>query len=133
MSSNLTGTAYTAELDGEAQIVVFDDADLESAVNDGTFASFVVSDQTCVGDAHHRSVGTLRRVHEEIPGEGWAYLKEDEGSYAAFSTGSRLNILTLLRPFLCSGKPYLGDNKYEWGSQVAENLHSQFHNERQRS
>lgn len=46
VSSNLA--AYTAELGGKAPIVVFDDADLESAVNGAAFASFVASGQTCV-------------------------------------------------------------------------------------
>lgn len=46
MGSNLA--AYTAELGGKAPIVVFDDADLESAVNGAAFASFVASGQTCV-------------------------------------------------------------------------------------
>ena len=46
MGSNLA--AYTAELGGKAPIVVFDDADLESAVNGAAFASFIASGQTCV-------------------------------------------------------------------------------------
>ena len=40
--------AFTAELGGKAPVVVFDDADLESAVNGAAFASFVASGQTCV-------------------------------------------------------------------------------------
>ena len=40
--------AYTAELGGKAPIIVFDDADLESAVNGAAFACFVASGQTCV-------------------------------------------------------------------------------------
>lgn len=46
MGSNLA--AYTAELGGKAPVVIFDDADLESAVNGAAFASFVASGQTCV-------------------------------------------------------------------------------------
>jgi acyl-CoA reductase-like NAD-dependent aldehyde dehydrogenase len=46
VGSNLA--AYTAELGGKAPIVVFDDADLESAVNGAAFASFIASGQTCV-------------------------------------------------------------------------------------
>ncbi|KAJ3902579.1 aldehyde dehydrogenase domain-containing protein [Lentinula edodes] len=46
VGSNLA--AYTAELGGKAPIVVFDDADLDSAVNGAAFASFVASGQTCV-------------------------------------------------------------------------------------
>ena len=46
VGSNLA--AYTAELGGKAPVVVFDDADLESAVNGAAFASFVASGQTCV-------------------------------------------------------------------------------------
>ncbi|KAF8165486.1 aldehyde dehydrogenase [Crassisporium funariophilum] len=40
--------AYTAELGGKAPIVIFNDADLISAVNGTAFASFVASGQTCV-------------------------------------------------------------------------------------
>ncbi|KAF4601947.1 hypothetical protein EYR40_005148 [Pleurotus pulmonarius] len=40
--------AFTAELGGKAPIIVFDDADLESAVNGAAFAAFVASGQTCV-------------------------------------------------------------------------------------
>ncbi|KIK67819.1 hypothetical protein GYMLUDRAFT_68842 [Collybiopsis luxurians FD-317 M1] len=46
VGSNLA--AYTAELGGKAPIVIFDDADIESAVNGAAFASFVASGQTCV-------------------------------------------------------------------------------------
>ncbi|KAJ4479296.1 aldehyde dehydrogenase domain-containing protein [Lentinula aciculospora] len=46
VGSNLA--AYTAELGGKAPIVIFDDADIESAVNGTAFASFVASGQTCV-------------------------------------------------------------------------------------
>ncbi|KAG6817836.1 hypothetical protein H0H87_001668 [Tephrocybe sp. NHM501043] len=58
-ASNQTGRAvgqvaganiasFTAELGGKAPIIVFDDADIPSAVNGVTFASFVASGQTCV-------------------------------------------------------------------------------------
>lgn len=40
--------SYTAELGGKAPIVVFNDADLDSAVNGAAFACFVASGQTCV-------------------------------------------------------------------------------------
>ncbi|TFK28870.1 aldehyde dehydrogenase [Coprinopsis marcescibilis] len=40
--------AYTAELGGKAPIIIFDDADLISAVNGVAFASFIASGQTCV-------------------------------------------------------------------------------------
>ncbi|KLO15679.1 aldehyde dehydrogenase [Schizopora paradoxa] len=43
--------SYTAELGGKAPIVVFDDADLEAAVNGVAFACFVASGQTCVSGA----------------------------------------------------------------------------------
>ncbi|KAJ3500957.1 hypothetical protein NLJ89_g9559 [Agrocybe chaxingu] len=43
--------SYTAELGGKAPIIVFDDADLISAVNGAAFASFVASGQTCVSGA----------------------------------------------------------------------------------
>ncbi|KAG6821528.1 hypothetical protein H0H93_000037 [Arthromyces matolae] len=40
--------SFTAELGGKAPILVFDDADIPSAVNGVAFASFVASGQTCV-------------------------------------------------------------------------------------
>ncbi|KAI0298920.1 aldehyde dehydrogenase domain-containing protein [Russula brevipes] len=40
--------AFTAELGGKAPIVIFDDADVPSAVNGTAFASFIASGQTCV-------------------------------------------------------------------------------------
>ncbi|PCH41451.1 aldehyde dehydrogenase [Wolfiporia cocos MD-104 SS10] len=40
--------AYTAELGGKAPIVVFNDADIQSAANGAAFACFVASGQTCV-------------------------------------------------------------------------------------
>ncbi|KAL4076175.1 aldehyde dehydrogenase domain-containing protein [Scleroderma citrinum] len=46
VGSNLA--AFTAELGGKAPIIVFDDADLVSAVNGVSFASFIASGQTCV-------------------------------------------------------------------------------------
>ncbi|KAK7061971.1 aldehyde dehydrogenase [Favolaschia claudopus] len=50
---------FTAELGGKAPIVVFDDADLPSAVNGAAFAAFVASGQTCVS-------GTRLVVHTDI-------------------------------------------------------------------
>ncbi|KAI0638355.1 aldehyde dehydrogenase [Trametes polyzona] len=50
---------YTAELGGKAPIVVFGDADIESAVNGATFACFVASGQTCVS-------GTRLLVQDEV-------------------------------------------------------------------
>ncbi|TFK71764.1 aldehyde dehydrogenase [Pluteus cervinus] len=40
--------SFTAELGGKAPILIFNDADLISAVNGAAFASFVASGQTCV-------------------------------------------------------------------------------------
>ncbi|KAF8195613.1 aldehyde dehydrogenase [Mycena galopus ATCC 62051] len=39
---------FTAELGGKAPIVIFEDADIPSAVNGAAFAAFVASGQTCV-------------------------------------------------------------------------------------
>ncbi|KAI0353012.1 aldehyde dehydrogenase [Trametes cingulata] len=50
---------YTAELGGKAPIVVFGDADLQSAVNGAAFACFVASGQTCVS-------GTRLLLQDEI-------------------------------------------------------------------
>ncbi|EPQ59090.1 aldehyde dehydrogenase [Gloeophyllum trabeum ATCC 11539] len=57
IGSNLA--TFTAELGGKAPIIVFDDADVESAVNGAAFASFVASGQTCVS-------GTRLIVQENI-------------------------------------------------------------------
>ena len=57
MGSNLA--SYTAELGGKAPIIVFDDADVESAVSGAAFACFVASGQTCVS-------GTRLIVQEKI-------------------------------------------------------------------
>lgn len=51
--------AFTAELGGKAPIVVFDDADVPSAVNGAAFAAFVAAGQTCVS-------GTRLIVHKDI-------------------------------------------------------------------
>ncbi|KAG9032219.1 hypothetical protein FRB95_001698 [Tulasnella sp. JGI-2019a] len=40
--------AFVAELGGKAPVMVFDDADLQSAINGVSFAAFVASGQTCV-------------------------------------------------------------------------------------
>ncbi|PPQ77404.1 hypothetical protein CVT25_010986, partial [Psilocybe cyanescens] len=53
---------YTAELGGKAPIIVFEDADLISAVNGVAFASFVASGQTCVS-------GTRILVHSSVYAE----------------------------------------------------------------
>ena len=50
---------YTAELGGKAPIVVFDDADVQSAANGAAFACFVASGQTCVS-------GTRLIIHDKI-------------------------------------------------------------------
>lgn len=49
VGSNLA--AFTAELGGKAPVIVFNDADLISAVNGVAFASFIASGQTCVSGA----------------------------------------------------------------------------------
>ncbi|TDL29212.1 aldehyde dehydrogenase [Rickenella mellea] len=46
VGSNLA--SYTAELGGKAPIIVFNDADLKSAVNGAAFACFIASGQTCI-------------------------------------------------------------------------------------
>jgi acyl-CoA reductase-like NAD-dependent aldehyde dehydrogenase len=46
VGSNLA--AFTAELGGKAPILIFNDADIVSAVNGVAFAAFVASGQTCV-------------------------------------------------------------------------------------
>ncbi|KAJ3553034.1 hypothetical protein NM688_g3834 [Phlebia brevispora] len=51
--------AYNAELGGKAPVVVFDDADPESAANGAAFACFVASGQTCIS-------GTRLIVQEQI-------------------------------------------------------------------
>ncbi|KAJ3828086.1 aldehyde dehydrogenase domain-containing protein [Lentinula raphanica] len=60
VGSNLA--AYTAELGGKAPIVIFNDADIDAAVNGAAFASFVASGQTCVS-------GTRIIVQDQIYSE----------------------------------------------------------------
>ncbi|KAH9943279.1 aldehyde dehydrogenase [Epithele typhae] len=50
---------FTAELGGKAPIVVFDDADLQSAVDGAAFGCFIASGQTCVS-------GTRLLVQDKI-------------------------------------------------------------------
>lgn len=50
---------YTAELGGKAPLVVFNDADLDAAVNGIAFGAFIASGQTCVA-------ATRIIVHESI-------------------------------------------------------------------
>lgn len=57
VGANLAG--FTAELGGKAPIVVFDDADMESAINGVAFAAFVAAGQTCVS-------GTRLILHERM-------------------------------------------------------------------
>ncbi|KAH9948362.1 aldehyde dehydrogenase [Amylocystis lapponica] len=57
VGSNLA--AFTAELGGKAPVVVFNDADPQSAANGAAFACFVASGQTCVS-------GTRLIVQDEI-------------------------------------------------------------------
>ncbi|KAH7911552.1 aldehyde dehydrogenase domain-containing protein [Hygrophoropsis aurantiaca] len=57
VGSNLA--AFTAELGGKAPIVIFDDADLKSAVNGATFSALIASGQTCVS-------GTRLIIQENI-------------------------------------------------------------------
>ncbi|KZT36851.1 aldehyde dehydrogenase [Sistotremastrum suecicum HHB10207 ss-3] len=52
-------SSFTAELGGKAPVVVFNDADIPSAVNGTAFASFVASGQTCVS-------GTRIIIQDEI-------------------------------------------------------------------
>ncbi|KAF4619381.1 hypothetical protein D9613_005117 [Agrocybe pediades] len=57
VGSNLA--SYTAELGGKAPVIVFEDADLLSAVNGVAFSAFVASGQTCVS-------GSRILVHDKI-------------------------------------------------------------------
>jgi acyl-CoA reductase-like NAD-dependent aldehyde dehydrogenase len=50
---------YTAELGGKAPLVIFDNADLDTAVNGAAFGSFIASGQTCVA-------ATRIIVHESV-------------------------------------------------------------------
>ncbi|KAF5393150.1 hypothetical protein D9757_001326 [Collybiopsis confluens] len=61
VGSNLA--AYTAELGGKAPIVIFNDADVESAVNGAAFASFVASGQTCVSGTR---IIVQNRIYDEF-------------------------------------------------------------------
>jgi acyl-CoA reductase-like NAD-dependent aldehyde dehydrogenase len=54
---NLVSTV--AELGGKAPVIVFEDADLEQAVNGAAFASFIAAGQTCI-------MGARLLVHESV-------------------------------------------------------------------
>jgi acyl-CoA reductase-like NAD-dependent aldehyde dehydrogenase len=53
----------TTELGGHSPVVVFEDADIESAVNGVTFASFIASGQTCIAASR---VLVQSSIHEEF-------------------------------------------------------------------
>ncbi len=56
-------TRVSAELGGKAAVIVFDDVDLEDAVNGAMFAAFIASGQTCVQGAR---LLVQRSLHDRL-------------------------------------------------------------------
>ncbi len=56
-------TRVSAELGGKAAVIVFDDVDLEKAVNGALFAAFIASGQTCVQGAR---LLVQRSLHDRL-------------------------------------------------------------------
>ena len=56
-------TRVSAELGGKAAVIVFDDVDLEDAVNGALFAAFIASGQTCVQGAR---LLVQRSLHDRL-------------------------------------------------------------------
>lgn len=56
-------TRVSAELGGKAAVIVFDDTDLEDAVNGALFAAFIASGQTCVQGAR---LLVQRSLHDRL-------------------------------------------------------------------
>ena len=52
-------SSVISELGGKAPMIIFDDSDLEQAVNGAAFATFVASGQTCI-------MGARLVIHESI-------------------------------------------------------------------
>ena len=69
--TNLTPLQF--ELGGKAPVIVFDDVDLEDAVNGCAFASFIASGQTCIQ-------GSRAIVHRSIYDKFVSLLSEKVGS-----------------------------------------------------
>ena len=119
VGSNLA--AYTAELGGKAPIVVFDDADLESAVNGAAFASFVASGQTCVSGTR---LIVQSGIYEEFMERFLAKVENirrrmGDRSYN-FPTGFTSRRSNLASPRY-SDEPCLNDGHHHLGNQPTAN------------
>ncbi|KAL7408929.1 aldehyde dehydrogenase [Mrakia frigida] len=104
--------SYTAELGGKAPIIVFEDSDLQNAVNGVCFASFVASGQTCVS-------GTRIIVQDSIYDEFMAKLKEKVASIER-RMGDPLNPLSSMGPLI--SRPQLSKSEGIVASSLAEGL-----------
>ncbi|KAL1892377.1 hypothetical protein Sste5346_007115 [Sporothrix stenoceras] len=83
---------FNAELGGKAPVVVFADADLESAVNGVAFGAFVASGQTCVAATR---ILVEQRVYEKVVA-GLAR----KGSFIAAHMGDPMNPKSSMGPLV---------------------------------
>ncbi|KAF7355549.1 Aldehyde dehydrogenase [Mycena sanguinolenta] len=97
---------FTAELGGKAPIVVFEDADISSAVNGAAFAAFVASGQTCVS-------GTRLIVSEAIWDTFMPLFLQKTGEHSA-KNGKPGDVLTGGRRM--TGKSELDGFDFDGGS-----------------
>ena len=79
------------ELGGKAPVIVFDDADVDNAVNGAAFAAFIASGQTCIA-------GSRLLVHTDIYDEFTAKLVSKVKS---IKIGLPSDISTQLGPVIC--------------------------------
>jgi acyl-CoA reductase-like NAD-dependent aldehyde dehydrogenase len=85
---NLAG--IITELGGKAPMIVFDDADLEQAVNGAAFATFVASGQTCI-------MGARVLVHESMYEE---FVQKLTAKAAKIRMGDPEDMLTQMGPVI---------------------------------
>ncbi len=83
--------ACVMELGGKAPVIVFDDADVDNAVNGAAFAAFIASGQTCIA-------GSRLLVHTDIYEEFTAKLI---AKVKSIKIGLPSDISTQLGPVIC--------------------------------
>jgi acyl-CoA reductase-like NAD-dependent aldehyde dehydrogenase len=79
------------ELGGKAPVIVFDDADVDNAVNGAAFAAFIASGQTCIA-------GSRLLVHADIYDE---FTTKLVAKVKSIKIGPPSDISTQLGPVIC--------------------------------
>jgi len=98
--------SFTAELGGKAPILIFEDADLESAINGAAFGAFVASGQTCVS-------GSRLVIHDQIYDSFISgFLKKVQDITSRMGNRKRLTLLLSLPEYLASIKYGFYDGQY---------------------